>query len=254
MGKTNAVVADFESIWFPVSQVSYVHTISCIPVTMNTGKLSRYALHSGKGLVIKVTDVLQNKFVRDFLEAKGDVGHLEKKHRLDEKVCKRHRVCIRYMRFRDAIRCMNKFIIENGGTLLSHNLQGDLESLVNTQNFVSGPRIVKNKLTTFPNSGMYDKNWSNIKLVCTMSLFCNRCRVMNTEYKQWALENDKTSGLNRLESLVQFVKKDSGYSQTHSAVQDTFDLFTVLRYAYKCDGPILDGFSYLNEPKWLRAV
>jgi hypothetical protein len=251
----NAVVADFESIFLPNSKVSYVHTISCIPVTMKTGKMSRYMMHTEKGLVIKIANVLNNKFVKEFLDAKGDTIHVQKKHENDTIVCKKHGIkIIRHMRFHDAIKTMNKFILQHGGMLLSHNLPSDLAALVSTQNLVKGPRIIKNKLVDFPNTGMYDNVWKQITLVCTMSLLCNRCHKMNIDYKKWAAENGKVTGMNKLESFTQFVKNDRTYKQSHAAVQDTIDLFTVLIHAHKCDGPILDGFSYLNEPKWVRAV
>ena len=255
MVKINAVVADFESIHLNASGKSYIHTVSLIPVTFQTGKSSQYKMHTDLGLIIKITDVLNSKFVRDYLEASRDMLHVNKKHKSDKKVCRTHGIkVIRMMRFHDAIKAMIKFI--NGGILLSHNLPSDLQALVDTQNFVRGRRIIKNKLVEFPNTGMYDKRWGAIKLVCTMSLFCNRCHKMTAEYKKWALENGKTvnKGMNRLESFTQFVKRDPTYKQTHAAVQDTIDLFTVLMYAFKCDGPILDEYSYLNEPKWLRVV
>lgn len=256
MVKISAIVADFESVHLKSSNVSYVHTISLIPVTMTTGKMSRYQLHTDKGLVIKVTDVLQSKFVKEYLDATRDSSHVSAKHANDAVACTRYGIRMRSMRFHDAIKAMNVFVVRNGGLLMSHNLPSDLQALVDTQNFVKGRRIVKNKLVQFPNTGMYDRNWSDVKLVCTMSLFCNRCHKMTTEYKKWAIENGRTvnKGLNRLESFSQFVKRDPSYKQSHSAVQDTVDLFTVLAYAFRCDGPILDGYSYLNEPKWLKVV
>jgi hypothetical protein len=179
---------------------------------------------------------------------------VENKHASDAAACRAHGVRVRTMRFYDAVKAMNQFVSDNGGILMSHNLPSDLKALVDTQNFVKGRRIIKNKLVQFPNTGMYDKRWKNVKLVCTMSLFCNRCHKMTAEYKKWSIENGKKQGMNRLESFTQFVKRDPAYRQSHAAVQDTIDLFTVLVYAFKCDGPILDGFSYLNEPKWIRAT
>lgn len=254
MVKISAVVADFEAIYLRSTNVSYVHTISLIPVTMHTGKMSQYKLHMQSGLVIKVTDVLQSKFVKEYLDASRDTSHVENKHVSDARACQVHGIRCRSMRFYDAIKAMNQFVTDNGGVLMSHNLPSDLQALVETQNFVKGRRVIKNKLVQFPNTGMYDKRWSDIKLVCTMSLFCNRCHKMTSEYKKWSTENKKFKGMNKLESFTQFVKNDPSYKQSHAAVQDTIDLFGVLTYAFKCDGPILDGFSYLNEPKWIKAV
>jgi hypothetical protein len=254
MVKISAIVADFESIHLKSSDVSSVHTVSLIPVTMHTGKMSQNKLHTERGLVIKVTDVLQSKFVKEYLEASRDTSHVDDKHASDAVMCRAHGIRVRTMRFYDAVKAMNQFVSDNGGILMSHNLPSDLQALIDTQNFVKGRRIIKNKLVQFPNTGMYDKRWKDVKLVCTMSLFCNRCHKMTAEYKKWSTENGKNKGMNRLESFTQFVKRDPAYRQSHAAVQDTIDLFTVLVYAFKCDGPILDGFSYLNEPKWIRAV
>jgi DNA polymerase III epsilon subunit-like protein len=158
------------------------------------------------------------------------------------------------MKFYDGVKFMIKFISENGGLVMSHNLIGDLKFLVSTQSLVGGKRMVKNKLAEFPDTGMYDKKWEDIKKVCSMSLFCNRCPNMTDEYKKWARENNRDTGMNKLESLTQFVKRDREYREKHAAVQDTVDLFTVLKYAYKCDGPIMDGYSYLSKPNWVKVV
>jgi hypothetical protein len=155
------------------------------------------------------------------------------------------------MRFYDAVKAMIKYI--DGRIMMSHNLPSDLQALVDTQNFVKGRRIVKNKLVAFPNTGMYDKRWQDVKLVCTMSLFCNRCHKMTDEYKKWARQNNRHTEMNALESLTQFVKDDREYREKHAAVHDTVDLFVVLKYAYKCDGPIMDGYSYVSKPKWIKA-
>jgi len=260
MGKTNAVVADFESIYMPKSNKSIIHTISLIPVTLNTGKMSQFIMYTEKSLVIKITDVLNNKFIKEFLEATNSTEHINKKHVCDTEACNKHGINIRRMRLYDAIKAMNKFIVFHGGFLLSHHLVGDLQSLADTQSYVGCRRIIKKNIATFTNNGMYDPNWKNIKHVCTLSLFCNRCPKMYDEYKKWLVDKGGPillsrlikKGINKLENLVQFVKNDITYRQTHSAVQDTIDLFTVISYAYKCDGPILDNCSYMDAPKWLR--
>jgi hypothetical protein len=256
MTRINAVVADFESIRFETSKKSFVHTIVVIPITIKTGKMSQYSLFTEKALVIKITDVLSNKDVKEFLDALHEVEHLEQKHRNDERLCGQHGVRIRYLRFKDAVKTFSSFIKMNGGTLFMHNLLGDLQALVDTQNLVRGPRIVKNKLAKYPNTGTYIREWKDFKFGCTMSILCNRCPNFRTEYKGWVSENNifLGKGMNTLQSLSKFVRREPGYEQAHAAVQDTIDLFHVLKYAVKCDGPILDGFSYIAEPKWILAV
>ena len=57
----------------------------------------------------------------------------------------------------------------------------------------------------------------------------------------------------RLATYIQFVKKDPEYRQSHSAVQDTMDLYSVLKAALKYDGNIIDGYDYLAKPEWVKA-
>ena len=250
------VLADFESLKQHSSGNGLIHTISLIPCTMQTGKYAQYTLNSYQGVVIKINDVLKNQIFRLLLEEQqNDNVRLNRKHGSDVNACAEYGIKVtKHMNFYDAVKFMNKFIIEHGGVFMTHNFIGDLKFLVDTQNLVKGPRIVKNKLAEFPDTGMYDKNWEGIIKVCSMSLFCNRCPKMTTEYKKWARENDRDTGMNKLESLTQFVKGDREYREKHAAVHDTVDLFTVLKYAYKCDGPIMDGYSYLSKPNWVKAV
>ena len=255
MTKIEGVLMDPESIRGESSGQSWIHSLCAIPFTMQTGKLSNFTLHTSRGVVIKFNDVINNELVKYFLFKSDGVTHVNNKHGNDVLACAKYGIkTTRHMKFRDGIKFMNKFIIENGGLIMSHNLIGDLGFLVSTQNLVSGPRITKKKLAEYPDTGMYDKNWEKIIKVCSMSLFCNRCPKMNDEYKKWAKEHGRDTGMNKLESLTQFVKGDREYREKHAAVQDTVDLFTVLKYAYKCDGPILDGYSYLSKPNWVKAV
>lgn len=260
MGKTNAVVVDFEAYECEteIPRKFLIHTIALIPVTLNTGKMSQLTMHTEKSLVIKITDVLNSKYIKQVMELnKGKAFHLNKKHENDTKICNDHGIKIRQMRYFDAVKAMNKFTLFHGGILMSHNWKGDLQSIVDTQNFVKGRRIIKNKLSSgYPNSGMYDKNWMNIKLVCTVSLFCNRCPKMKSEYEKWLRADPngrrKGEGLQTLESFTQFIKNDTSYHEKHAAVQDAIDLFNVIKYAYECErGPILDTYGYMAQPKWI---
>jgi len=249
------VLADFESLKQHSSGNGLIHTISLIPCTMVTGKIANYTLNSYQGVVIKINDVLRNQIFRFLLEEQqNDNIRLNRKHGSDVNACAEYGIKVtKHMNFYDAIKFMNKFIIEHGGILMTHNFIGDLKFLVDTQNLVKGPRIVKNKLAEFPDTGMYDKNWEGIIKVCSMSLFCNRCPKMIDEYKKWARQNNRRDKMQALQSFTQFVKDDREYQEKHAAVHDTVDLFVVLKYAYKCDGPIMDGYSYVSNPKWIKA-
>ena len=259
MGRTNAVVVDFEAINLNASGIgSIIHTISLIPVTLNTGKMSQFTIHCERGLIIKIKEVLQDKEINEILQARKETSHVNNKHIHDIKTCHENGIpTIRHMKFYDAIKATNKFIVNNGGFLIGHNLINnlkscDFKSLVDTQRRVRGRRILKNNLASFPMNGMYDKHWKDIKIVDTMSLFFNRCPKMIEEYKAWwGVPFEQKLKVHSLQSLTRFVKNDMKYNEAHSAVQDTIDLFTVLKYAYKCDGPILDKYSYFAQPDWI---
>jgi hypothetical protein len=250
------VIADFESVKQHSSGDGLIHTICLMPCTMQTGKFSQFTLHTNQGVVIKINDVLKHEIFKLLQKEQDDDNiRLNRKHGSDINSCAEYGIKVtKHMNFYDAIKFMNKFIVEHGGIFMTHNFISDLEFIVATQNLVKGRRIVKNKLAEFPDTGMYDKNWESITKVCSMSLFCNRCPKMISKYKQWAKENGRDTGMNKLESLTQFVKGDREYREKHAAVQDTVDLFTVLKYAYKCDGPIMDGYSYLSKPNWVKAI
>lgn len=259
MGKTNAVVVDYEAINLSASEIgSIIHTISLIPVTLNTGKMEQFTIHCERGLIIKIKEILNDKEINEILQTKKEMSHVNNKHIHDMKTCHDNGIPnIRTMKFYDAIKLHNKFIASNGGVLIGHNLINkltscDFKSLVDTQKRVKGRRILKNNLASFPMNGMYDKQWKDIKIVDTMSLFFNRCSKMITEYKAWwTVPFDKKLKVHSLQSLTRFVKNDPSYNESHSAVQDTIDLFMVLKYAYKCDGPILDKYSYFAQPNWI---
>ena len=260
--KFQCVLADFESVNIN-GKYSAIHTICLIPATFTTGKLSQYILHYSQGVVIKITDSINDKILKAFLSTKRwykdttENDWLNEKHANDINTCVSNNIkIIRNMKFNPAIKFMNKFIMEHGGNLVMHNIMSDLEFLVSTQNLVKGLRIIKNKLSMFPDTGMYDPNWSKIIKHDSMSLFSLRCPNMDRIYEEWAKNNNRIDKFNTLESLTQFVKNDRGYKESHSAVQDTIDLFHVLKYASKCDGPIMDKYSFIVnaiKPTWINS-
>lgn len=253
----NVVISDFESVRTRDGSHSLVHTISLIPATFNhrKGKTKQYTLHYSSGVIIKISDVIKS----DTVQLLSD-NWLNAKHSNDILAASKYGIKQTFhMQFCEAVRYMNTFILDNGGTLISHCLENDLGFLVSTQNFLGGPRIIKNKLTSYPDTGMYDSRWSDIRKVCSMSLLCNRCPKFNEEYKVWCRNNPKTISQfhkcsSKLKHYTQFVKKDATYEQLHSAVHDVIDLFTVLKYAYETDGNILDKYSYLSSPNWVKAA
>lgn len=91
-----------------------------------------------------------------------------------------------------------------------------------------------------------------------MSLFGNRCPKMNAALRDFVNEHGLALTQQgyvplRLVTYTQFVKSDPNYRQSHSAVQDTMDLYSVLKAGIKYDGNIIDGHDYLAKPEWLKA-
>ena len=241
----NAVLYDLEATPSPDNQ-SRVHTICLVPVTIDKCSITKQ-----KGVLICIRDVIK----RPEIQLKSDVKTKIAQSIID---VANYGLNIKYLEFYDAIKFMNQFIVDHGGTPIGHNLLGDLEFLASTQNFVGGKRIIKNKLKDYPDSGMYDDNWKNITRVCTMSLFGNRCTRMNQELKKFVNDNNMSTTQQgyvplRLITYIQFVKNDPDYRQSHSAVQDTIDLYSVLKAAFKYDGNIIDGYDYLAKPEWVKA-
>ena len=248
MTSYNAVVYDVEATLGSTDGESRIHTICLVPVTIDAKKRT---LTSGKGgVLICIRDVID----REEVNLKSDV-----KNKIAQAVIDvaNYNFDIQYLNFYDAIVFMNRFTLENGGMLIGHNLVGDLGFISSTQDFVGGKRIIKKRLQGYPDTGMYDPQWKSITRVCTMSLFANRCPKMNAQFAKFVRENDipLTAGGYvplKLSTYTQFV---TGGKQTHSAVQDTMDLISVLKAAIETDGPaIIDGYDYMVKPEWFKMA
>lgn len=255
--KTDCVIADFESVQGQASGNSWIHSIVLLAVTFQSGKVTCSTIR--KGICIKINNVINNPIVEVLIES----DYQKRKHGEDVSTCSKYNIPLtHHVDFSEAVKLMIDFVIENGGKLISHNLLSDLQFLSSTQELVreSGDvRVMKQRMAEFPDTGMYDKRWSSIIKVCSMSLLCNRCPKFIKGYKNWSRENKKniTKGgyySSRLQDFVQYVKNDSVYTQKHAAAQDTIDLFTVLKQAVKADGNIFDGYSYMPTPVWPRPT
>jgi len=242
-----AVVYDFEATPGPRENESRIHTISLVPVTIGT------TVTRQKGVLICIKDVIK----REEVNLKSDVKTKIARAVID---VANYDMNIKYMNFYDAVKYMNTFIVNHGSILIGHNLIGDLGFLASTQTFVGGKRIIKNKIKEYPDTGMYDPNWSKINRVCSMSLLANRCNTMNQAFRKFVVENNLplTAGGYiplRLNTYTQFANNDPEYRQSHSAVQDTMDLIDVLKCAVKHEKRgILDGHDYMTKPEWVRAA
>jgi hypothetical protein len=239
---TQVVVCDFESTFNGI-----VHTICLVPVKFG----NEFTVQ--KGVLICVKDVLK-------CETINENPDVRKKIAASVIDVAKYNLNIKYLNFHEAVTFMNDFIESHGGMVMSHNLLNDLGFLVDTQNFIGGKRVVKNKLKEYPDTGMYDKRWENFSKMCSMSLINNRANKFNQFYYHFCDTNNipKTySGYysTKLETFTKFIHNDPDYKQTHTAVQDTIDLVNVLKSVYKFDGKnVIDGASYIVKPEWTKPL
>ena len=237
-----AVVCDFEATFS-----GHIHTICLIPLKIDKN------VHKQKGVLICVKDVIKE----DIIQENPDVRKKIVSSVID---VANHDLNIKYLNFYDAVKFMIDFIDDHGKTIISHNLLSDLGFLVQTQDFVTGKRIVKKKLKEYPDTGMYDNRWEGFTKICSMCLINNRCLKFLEKFQEFYKENDLSSTpggyySTKLETFSQFVRNDPEYQQSHSAVQDTVDLANVLKSAVQHDGKnIIDGTSYIVKPEWRKTV
>jgi hypothetical protein len=245
---TRAVIYDFESCVGNKQGESRIHTVCLLPITFNS---KNKEIIKRTGVLICIKDVLKRDEIKYNPNVRQKIGRAV----FDGAVG----MDIKYLTFHDFIKFMITFVLEQGdGNLLGHNVLGDLGFLISTQEFVGGKRMVKRKLKEFPNTGMYDTRWSKLNLMCTMSLFGNRCPKMMEAYHKFNDDHhlQKTACgyySSKLETYTKFAHDDPFYTQSHSVVQDTIDLYSVLRTAYKYDDDFIDGTTYLIKPEWVRA-
>ena len=245
-----AVLYDFESCVGNNSGESRIFNVCLIPVNINS---KTHEITKLTGVLICIKDVLKREEIKENTTVRQKVGRAV----FDGAT---NNMNIKYLTFYDFVKFMIKFVIEKGDSnLLGHNVIGDLGFLSSTQDFVGGKRIVKRKLKEFPSTGIYDPRWSSINLMCTMSLFGTRCPKMAAAYHKFNDDNriSLTPGgyySSKLETYTKFARGDPNYKQTHSVVQDTVDLYIVLKMTYKCgDTGFIDGATYLVRPDWVKA-
>ena len=148
-----------------------------------------------------------------------------------------------------------KFMVEHGPTVISHAWHKDIEFLHQTQEFISKSsscsRIFHKKLTVWPETGSYDKNWSKIARVCSIHFLMNRCPKFMKAYTAWySLRDDAKFKVHMdLERLTQFVKCEKSHEESHTSLQDSLDLLQVMKEAYKYDKYKIDGRSYFISEK-----
>jgi len=239
--KLKFVVSDFES-----SYEGRIHSICLIPVHVEGTKCTR-----GKGVLIYIRETMKN-------ESTQLHQNTQKKVLSDLFSAATYNMEVVYVNFFDAVKYVIDFVVSHGNILMSHNLISDLDFLVKTQNFVKGKRIVKNYLKEYPKTGMYDGRWSNIQLICSMSLITNRATKFIEKYKIHPGTVTTYNGMYsfKLESFSQFVKNNTMYKQSHTAIQDTIDLVDILKHVFAVDGDktLIDQYDYLVMPTFSRAI
>ena len=239
---SDCVACDFESTYGS----GIVHTICLVPFKIG------HQVTKQKGVLIVIKDVVKCEVIQENPDVRKKIASSI----ID---VANYDLNLKYLDFHNAISFMVNFIEKNGGTIISHNLLDDLKFLVNTQEFIGGKRIIKKKLKEYPDTGTYDKRWENFTKICSMSLINNRCDKFTSLYHAWCKENTIPPTPNgyyptRLENFTRFVKNDLDYYQSHSAVQDTIDLFNILKSVIRYDGKrVFDGQNYLVKPNWAKV-
>ena len=186
-------------------------------------------------VTIKLTDVIIKISASD---------HIDKKHGRDMRGCITTKSPLKFMKFNDGIDFMCKFIHENGNRLIMHSLHNDLENLMKTQQFIGSKRFELNQ-HMFPSTGPL----RDVILQCSYSIINNRCPLFIESYRPHCKTfTTQKGGLSTtLQSLVQFAKNDYTYIQSHSALQDTLDLFEVLQKVHQLEGEIpFTGGNYMK--------
>lgn len=238
----NFVVTDFES-----SQEGRIHSMCLIPVRLDSG--TKFVVK--KGVLVYIREILKN-------ESTQLNTNTQKKVLSDLFDASTHGMEIKHLSFAEAVKFLIDYLIQHGSTMVSHNLISDLDFLVKTQNFVKGKRVVKEYLKEYPKTGMYDKRWEGITLVCSMSLITNRAKKFMEAYKNHPSTMPNHNGFYsmKLESFTRFVKDDCMYKQRHTSIQDTMDLVEVLKNVFTRDGKklLMDGNDYLSMPDFCRAT
>ena len=204
-----------------------------------------------KKILMIYTDTLSNPLIQN----KDDV-----KRKMAESVFEASRMnCIvKFLKFKDGQKFKIKYILDHGdGRYVAHNMIPDLQTLADTQEFVGGERIVKRDIATYPDTGMYDKNWCKIKLLDSMSIIQNRCPNFMTNYKKYIIENNiklTKTGLIPID-LANLSKFVNGSKQNHTALGDTVLLIRLMNLAIKLDGKkILNGKTYIVQPNRIRIA
>ena len=237
----NFVVTDFESC-----QEGRIHSMCLIPVRVDGTKFT-----VRKGVLVYIREVLKN-------ESTQLNTNTQKKVLSDLFDASTHGMEIKHLSFADAVKFLIDYVLQHGSTMVSHNLLSDLDFLVKTQNFVKGKRVVKEYLKEYPKTGMYDKRWESITLVCSMSLITNRAKKFMEDYKNHPSTIPNHNGFYsmKLESFTRFIKDDCLYKQRHTSIQDTIDLVEVLKNVFARDGNkvLVDGNDYLTIPDFCRAT
>lgn len=129
---------------------------------------------------------------------------------------------------RQALRIMLDFIHKNSdGIMMGHSLDRDLEFLFDTAHVLGEKKIFKKDFLFRPEVGCYIGGWDRLTLVCTQRLLTTLCPKFDKAVAQ-------TYTNTRLNSYAGFVFPP-GYEQTHTSTGDAYDLYMVLREAYKVD-------------------
>lgn len=226
--------ADFEAVRL-ASGKSLVHNISI--VTADFAHYKKWSsLGRGQSPIWSKTTIFShgprlditigNSLKNPAIELSENIQN--KLRRTAEKAEELSFLTIRVDTLRDALRFMIKFIHEHSdGILMSHSLDCDLEFLFQTAEVLGEKRIFMKDFLFRPETRCYLTGWDKLTLVCTQRLLTTLCPKFDKEVS-------KAQPSTRLESYAKFVYGDK-YVQSHTSVEDAFDLYQVMRKAFEYD-------------------
>ena len=222
--------------------IGLIHHITVRPFTISYNRINGKRLSShGPSLTVQIVEV--TNFYKDDPSVQRKIQATQTDFILP---------------WRKAIPKILQFVTEHGGTLFSHAWHRDLEFLHRTQEWIGGKnnRIFHKSLVQWPDSGCYDKNWSNIARVCSLHFLMNRCPKFMKAYTEWysGLPEAKFKVHMDLEHLMQFVLGDPSYRESHTSTGDCHDLVRILIRAFDYDKYKLDGKSYIISEKTMEPT
>ena len=124
---------------------------------------------------------------------------------------------------------ISRRVVDNGGTLVSHAIDRDLNFLWKSDQFYNAlnnsPRFFHMHPLSHPGECTRNCNWKKIHFVCSQRVFMDKCPVFRKKYMQ---------GGSSVQSIGAAIF-GTMYTEVHHSVDDLCDLYKIMHEAYICD-------------------